>query len=92
MAAKMYYEKDVDPSIIRGRKVAIIGACTKQPSFIRWNRVTENQLHRCPYDSCAQAQSCPASRKVLRRNGRPARSHCDNSAADARFQRSSQGR
>jgi ketol-acid reductoisomerase len=25
MAAKMYYEKDVDPSIIRGRKVAIIG-------------------------------------------------------------------
>ena len=25
MAAKMYYEKDTDPSIIRGRKVAIIG-------------------------------------------------------------------
>ena len=25
MAAKMYYEKDADPSIIRGRKVAIIG-------------------------------------------------------------------
>ena len=25
MAAKMYYEKDVDPSIIRGRKVAVIG-------------------------------------------------------------------
>ena len=25
MAAKMYYEKDVDPSIIRGRKVASIG-------------------------------------------------------------------
>lgn len=25
MAAKMYYEKDCDPSIIRGRKVAIIG-------------------------------------------------------------------
>ena len=26
MAAKVYYEKDADPSIIRGRKVAIIGA------------------------------------------------------------------
>ena len=25
MAAKMYYEADADPSIIRGRKVAIIG-------------------------------------------------------------------
>ena len=25
MAAKMYYEKDVDSSIIKGRKVAIIG-------------------------------------------------------------------
>jgi ketol-acid reductoisomerase len=25
MAAKMYYEADCDPSIIRGRKVAIIG-------------------------------------------------------------------
>ena len=25
MAAKMYYEKDTDPSIIRGRKVALIG-------------------------------------------------------------------
>src|SRR6187402_1681912 len=25
MAAKMYYEADADPSIIRGRKVAVIG-------------------------------------------------------------------
>jgi len=25
MAAKMFYEADADPSIIRGRKVAIIG-------------------------------------------------------------------